>query len=63
MHNFPIIATTASIYLANIIFLESDWWLDFQTALLYLFTDYTLVSIYDDTLLPDEKIYYLDWST
>ena len=63
MHVFPLIATTISIFVVDIIFLESDWWLDMETALLYLFFDYTLVTIYKDTLLPDEKVYYLDWST
>ena len=43
LHNFPLLVTTLSIFLANVIFLESDWWLDMQTAILYLFINYTIV--------------------
>ena len=64
-NKYQITAERAEIDTDNpdIIFLESDWWLDMETAFLYLFFDYTLVTIYKGTLLPDEKVYYLDWST
>ena len=48
IHNVPLLVTTLSIYMSNLIFLETDWWLGMQTGLLYLFVDYTLNKIYGE---------------
>ena len=42
IHNMPFIITTVSIFSADIIFLESDWWLLFEIAVLYIFTNYSM---------------------
>lgn len=62
IHNVPLLFTTLSIYMANVIFLETDWWLGVQTGLVYLFIDYTLNKIYGDVAHAYEPLYYLDWS-
>jgi hypothetical protein len=58
VHTLPFIMSMVSVFMADVVFLESDWWIIFDTAALYLFTNYA-VTYYSGTNL----VYYFDWGT
>ena len=55
-HTFPLLATLASIFTADIILLETDWWLNLDVAVAYVVTNYTICKYYDVG-----QVYYLTW--
>ena len=58
IHTVPIILSTISIFSADIIFLETDWWLNFEFCIFYLFLNYSLAEY-----SGNDVVYYLNWST
>lgn len=58
VHTFPIIASLTSIFAADVVFLESDWWLNVDLAVFYVFVNFA-ISEYSGS----DQIYYFDWST
>lgn len=57
MHTIPFIATIAAIFTADVVFLESDWWINVDIAVGYVFVNYAITE-YSGT----DQIYYLDWA-
>ena len=57
MYTFPLFVALTSLFIADVIVIESDWWINIVISGLYLFINYT-ISDYRDT----NRIYYLDWT-
>jgi hypothetical protein len=57
VHTVPFVSTIFSIFMADIVFLESDWWLNVDIAVGYLFVNYAVME-YSGT----DQIYYLNWA-
>ena len=53
----PIIMTTTSILMANVILMESKWWLILETGAIYLCVNY-IVALQQGVT----SVYYVDWS-
>lgn len=57
VHTLPFLVTTMNIFLADVVFLETDWYLMPTTAMFYL-----LVSFSVSTYSGKEQIYILKWT-
>ena len=53
----PFATVFISIWIQDVIFLETDWWLHVVIGVLYVLVN-GIVSIYSD----ENQIYFLDWS-
>lgn len=57
MHLLPVLLTTFQIFMSDIVFMETDWWLPIVVALIYILVNWTLTTYNKKTM-----IYYMDWS-
>ena len=46
-----------TVFISDIIFMETDWWLLLFTALLYMLTNYGIC-----TWLQVDSVYFMDWA-
>jgi hypothetical protein len=58
VHNFPFIVSLTSAIMADVVFLETDWWINFDLAVVYVFTNYAITE-YSGT----DEVYYFNWGT
>jgi len=58
VNTVPLLLSVTSLFIADVIIVESDWWIHVVTSTLYLGVNY-LVSDYTGV----KRIYYLDWTT
>lgn len=54
----PFVVSILSVFMADVVFLETDWWINFELATAYVFTNYA-ITYYSGT----EEIYYFNWET
>jgi hypothetical protein len=52
----PLVMTMAIIYLSDVVFMESKWWLIVEWGIAYIIVNYT-VSVIKQTYV----VYYIDW--
>ena len=57
IHTIPFLMCSCTIFIADIIFMESDWWVVIVIGAIYLIVNFGL-SKYADTY----QLYFLDWS-
>lgn len=56
VHTLPFIMSLTSAFMADIVFLETDWWINFEVGVAYLITNYAITE-YTGT----DQVYVLDW--
>jgi hypothetical protein len=56
LHSLPFFLMMICVFMTDIIFLETDWWLISLTAFFYTMFNYA-VTVY----LGLDKVYYMDW--
>ena len=56
-HTLPFVISTVLVFITETIFLETDWFLLMNTAIVYLFVNWT-VTLYSGK----SSVFFLDWS-
>ena len=57
VHTFPFIGSLVTVLMADVVFMESDWWINFEIAVAYVFTNYAITQY-----SPSDEVYYFNWS-
>ena len=57
VNTLPFLLLCWNVFLSDVIFLESDWWIICLTAFLYMMTNYIVC-----TILSVDSVYYMNWS-
>jgi hypothetical protein len=58
VHCIPLLASLTTTFAADIVYMESDWFNNFEVGVLYVFVNYS-VTMYAGT----NQVYYLDWGS
>ena len=58
VHTFPFVASVVTTFMSDVVYLESDWWLNFDLGVAYVFVNYATTQ-YSGT----DEVYYFNWGT
>jgi NADH:ubiquinone oxidoreductase subunit 2 (subunit N) len=58
VHCLPLVASLITTFMADVVYMESDWFNNLEIGVLYVFTNYC-VTMYAGS----DEIYYLNWAT
>ena len=58
VHTVPLLFTLISVFITDVVFLETDYLLIILTTIIYVFTNFVTCKYADD-----DQLYYLNWET
>ena len=58
IHTLPLLISLGSIFITDVVFLETDYLLIIEVTILYVFINFVM-----SKYAGDDQLYYLDWET